>query len=114
MDHQTELDSTRAAMVRKATRMACPKCFSAQHLEVSAECRCKLDDRGRAWPVGEFDGGYNHDSACYCDCGWRGDVGEAEDTFSECCTACAASPDNLRRNATDDGRECTQCWGTDI
>ena len=116
--NQIEIDKavtdTRAASIRKDVRLACPKCWSAEHLRVAAICNCEIDQRGRAWPAGTFDGSYDNDSTCACDCGWVGDIGEAEDAFSECCSVCAAEPGHLRRNATDDGRECTQCWGSDV
>lgn len=116
-NHQEEItavSAAHAAYVRTAVKLACPKCFSAERLSVTAKCNCKIDERGRAWPAGEFDGSYSGDSDCSCECGWEGDVAEAEDAFSECCTSCQASPDCLTRNETDDGRYCTECHGEDV
>lgn len=103
-----------AAIVRKAVKLACPKCWSAEHLTVQAVCNCQIDERGRAWPAGSFDGSYNGDSDCRCECGWEGDVAQAEDAFSECCTACQADPRNIVLNDGGDGRYCSECHCEDV
>lgn len=111
---QVAIAEARAARIRKATRLACPKCWSPEHLHVQAVCNCEIDERGRAWPAGSHDGSYSPDSDVRCDCGWEGEIGECEDAFSECCTACQADPRNIVLNDAGDGRYCSECQGQDV
>jgi len=106
-------NAIRESILRRKIKMACPKCWRADGLEVAIKLRCHLDEYGRAW----FDAGigsYSSDSDAECLCGWRGEVAEMQDAFSECCSICGADPGSLYREEGEDGRACHECGGSDV